>query len=121
GQRELGRAVEEDFHRTWGAIASPRRLQRESAVGGGVFREPFLLDAALDAVAGDGVEAVDEEHAVEMVDLVLEYARAQAAGGDSHRASLEVVRLELHPLGARDVGEDPGQREAALLGRHGAA
>src|SRR5262249_18020812 len=55
-----------------GHFGAPHHLECERAVGGGAFREAFLLDPALDAVAGDRVETVDEQHAVEVVDLVLE-------------------------------------------------
>jgi len=52
-----------------------RALEREG-VAGGVVAETFLLDLPLDAIAQHRVDAVDEEDAVEMIDLVLQHARA---------------------------------------------
>ena len=87
-------------------------------MGGGVFREPFLLDAALDAVARDGIEAVDEEDAIEVIDLVLEHAGQQAPAVKLHGMAIDVLGLDVHPLRARDLGEDPGNRKTALFRRH---
>ena len=48
-------------------------------------------------------------------------ARREPARADGDRLALEILRLELHPLGARHGREDPGQREAAFFGRDLAA
>ena len=48
-------------------------------MAGSVLAETVLLDLPLDAVARHRVDAVDEEDAVEVVDLVLQDPRAQAA------------------------------------------
>jgi hypothetical protein len=66
GQRELRGAVEEEL----------QLLQRERAVGAGVFGESILADTTLDLVARDGVQPVDEQDALEVIHLVLEDAGA---------------------------------------------
>jgi len=90
-------------------------------VVGGVLAETFLLDPPLDAVAGHRVEAVDEEDPVEVVQLVLEHARAQPPRVDGHRLAVGVPGLDLHPRRACDRREDARDRETALLGRRLAA
>jgi hypothetical protein len=51
-------------------------------VGGSVLAETFLLIFRLMPIAHHRVDAIDEEHAVEMVDLVLQDPRAQPARVD---------------------------------------
>src|SRR2546426_12733466 len=95
-------------------------LTREG-VAGCVLAETVLLDLPLDAVARHGVDAIDEEDAVEVVDLVLQDARAQATRVERQRPAVHVLRLDLHPRGARDRGERPRDRQASLLARRLAA
>src|SRR3989441_6171651 len=96
-------------------VPSKRTLKREGVVGG-VLAETFLLDPPLDAVAGHGVEAVNEEDPVEVVQLVLEEACAQPARLDRDGRTVGVVGLDPHPRRARDRREDARDREAPFLG-----
>ena len=52
--------------------------EREGVVAAPLGREPFLLDFLLDPVPGDGRQPIDEEHAVEVVELVLDDLRLQS-------------------------------------------
>src|SRR5687768_4298383 len=60
-------------------------------------------------------EVVDEELAVQMIDLVLKAPREQFVGIDLDRLSLTVLRLDDDAHRALDVGIDVWNREAALF------
>src|SRR3954469_20154450 len=63
--------------------------------------------------------AVEDQDAVEMVDLVLDDARLQARGLDRDRLTVLVVRTDADVDRALDVDDHAGQRETALLHRLG--
>src|SRR2546425_1439302 len=58
---------------------------------------------------------IEEQHAVEMVDLVLDGARLVPGDGDAIRAAVAVERLELDLARTLHVAEDLGNGEAAFL------
>src|SRR5262245_5704114 len=60
-------------------------------------------------------DAVDEEDAVEVVDLVLEAHRLEPLGLDLERVAVEIGRAQAHALGALDVGLEVRNREAAFV------
>lgn len=79
---------------------------------------PFLHEAgelALDTDFRHRVHAVDEENAVEVVDLVLEGARQKAVGFHGAGVAVEVQVGDLDGAGAADVTAQTGEGEAALL------
>src|SRR5512140_2542549 len=53
------------------------------------------LQARLEELPLDGAQAVDEEDAVEMVELVLDRAREETLGGEREGAAVLVLRLHL--------------------------
>ena len=83
-----------------------------------VLGQAVLLDLALDPIAGDRVQAIDEEDAVEVIQLVLEDAGQEAAALERDGAPVEITGLHAHPGGARHGSENAGDGEASLLGRH---
>jgi predicted O-linked N-acetylglucosamine transferase (SPINDLY family) len=60
-------------------------------------------------------DAIDEELAVEVVDLVLEADGLEAFGANRDLVALEIARAQQHALGALDLGLEIGDGEAALL------
>lgn len=73
---------------------------------------PLLHQAgefALDADFGDGVEAVDEEDAVEVVDLMLEGAGEEAVGFHGDGFAVEVGVGDFDLAGAADVAAEAGK------------
>ena len=60
--------------------------------------------------------AVEDQHAVEVVDLVLEHARLEPEASISDRLAARVEAADPHVQRALDVDRDAGQAEAALLG-----
>src|SRR5262249_58348842 len=90
-------------------------------VAGGVLAETLFLDLPLDTVARYRIDAVDEEDAVEVVDLVLQDARAEPRGAEGQRPSVRVLRLDLHPRRARDRREHARDRQTPFLARRLAA
>ena len=77
-----------------------------------------LAQGAQGALALRPRGAVEDQHPVEVVDLVLEDARLKAGGLDPHRLAVGVETAEAGVKGALDVHRDPGQAQAALLGDH---
>ena len=75
-------------------------------------REPFLLDALLHAVARHRREAVDEEHAVEVIDLVLDDLGLEALRFERDGLAVAVERRHADPLAALHVAEESRQRQA---------
>src|SRR5882672_7529154 len=74
-----------------------------------------LLHAALVEIALQAADAVDEELAVEMVDLVLQRHRKQALGLDPHFLLVRRVGAEQNARRAVDLGREVDDREAALF------
>src|SRR5215510_11730737 len=65
------------------------RSERERVVSC-ALRQAFLLDPLLDPITGHGREPVDEEHAVEMVDLVLDDLGTKALCLEGNRRPVAV-------------------------------
>src|SRR5229473_6006948 len=102
------------------AVSRLARLERECSRGT-LLGEAVLLDLLLDAVARHGREVVDEEHAVQVIHLVLDDAREETLGLEVYGLAVLVRGLDGDPLAALDVPEDAGQRETSLLVDHGSA
>src|SRR5712691_4964897 len=103
----------------------PKKTTRTLQLAGRLGRH--LLDESLLSLArllpfGDeeaalyGAEVVEEEDAVEVVDLVLDGAGLVAAHFGAVGAAVPVRRLDHNPLRPFDVAEDFRDREAAFLG-----
>src|SRR6266852_5739259 len=107
--------------RAFGSSAVSRlALQRECSRGT-LLGEAVLLDLLRDAVARHGREVVDEEHAIQVIHLVLDDAREETLGLEVYGLAVLVRGLDGDPLAALDVPEDAGQRETSLLVDHGSA
>src|SRR6187200_295270 len=89
--------------------------EREGAVAAPLGREPFLLDFLLDPVPGDGRQPIDEEHPVEVVELVLDDLRLQSLRVEGDRLAFPVEPLDAQRLAALDLGEDTGQGQAPFF------
>lgn len=79
---------------------------------------PLLHQAgelALDADFGDGVEAVDEEDAVEVIDLVLESAGEEAVGFHGDGFTVEVGVGDFDLAGSAYIAAEAGEAEAAFF------
>ena len=74
-----------------------------------------LLDLADDEIALQAAQAVDEENAVEMIDLVLHGAGQQLFAFDLNGISVYVLRANLDPCGAADLLANLGQAQAAFF------
>ena len=61
--------------------------------------------------------AVEDQDAVEVVDLVLDHARLEPGRLDDERRPVLVLRAHAHVDRALDLDADAGQRQAALLQR----
>src|SRR5437763_3850633 len=64
-----------------------------------------------------GLEPLQEEDAVEVVDLVLEHAGEKLVGVDLLVVPVDVDALEVHLLGTADVPPELGHRQAPLVVR----
>ena len=93
--------------RAWRSPARPPRSRFGAALG-----LAQLAQGSLALVAGG---AVQDQHAVEVVDLVLDHARLEAGGLDQAVLALLVARRARARGRALDVDGDAGDREAALL------
>ena len=69
-----------------------------------------------------GLDAVEDEHAVEVVDLVLDHAGEEVVALEDDLVAVEVEAAHGHEVGAHDLEAEPGHREAPfavdLLARH---
>src|SRR3954463_6728562 len=72
-----------------------------------------LAQAAHGRLAVVGRQPVEHEHAVEVVDLVLDDAGLAALGVDHEARAVLVAGDDAHARGARDLDPDAGQAEAA--------
>src|SRR5215831_13102420 len=104
---------------------TPRRdlsragLKREGVAARRLY-EALFLDALLDAIASDGRQTVDEQHAVQVIDLVLNHLGSQPLRLERNRPSCLVLGRYTDPLAPLDVGEDARQGETTLLLADGA-
>src|SRR4026207_1656212 len=82
--------------------------EREGVVAAPLGREPFLLDFLLDPVPGDGRQPIDEEHPVEVVELVLDDLRLQSLRFEGDRLAFPAEPPDAQRPAALDPGEGPG-------------
>lgn len=61
------------------------------------------------------VETIDEQHTIQMVELVLVEARQQFVGLDADLVAIEVQATEVHHLGSHDVPGEAGHRQAPFF------
>src|SRR3546814_5989272 len=73
-----------------------------------------ISDWSSDVCSSD-LQVVDEQLAVEMIDLVMDAGRQQVVDLEHERLAVAVQRLDLDAVGAGNVGEDAGDRQAAFL------
>src|SRR5215472_12176570 len=74
-----------------------------------------LANAPLHEVALQGAQVVDEEHTVQMIDLVLHRARQQIVALGLEEFAVHVLRAHLHARRALDLFADLRKAEAAFL------
>src|SRR5262245_45646512 len=67
--------------------------------------ETLPLDLPLEAVTRDLVETVDEQDAIQVIDLVLEHAGQEPRRAPPERRSGAVHRFDHDPLGPADIRE----------------
>src|SRR5215471_4517274 len=79
----------------------------------GLFRG--LLELLQYHVALELGDMVDEQHTIDVINLVLQAGRQQAIGLDLLRLEVEVEKLDLHRLRPLDLLVVFGDRQAALL------
>ena len=97
----------------------PQRARPNSGCGltlttGGGVGPLGLPDRLERGLLGLGVEPVDEQHAVEVVGLVLDAAGEQVAALDRDRVAVDVLAVRDDVLLAHAVEGEVGQRQAAL-------
>ena len=100
--RHLGRAEEDE----------PQGVS-PVAVAAGEAEGP-LAQGPHGLLALDRVEALQQQDAVEVVDLVLEHAAHQLVALDRERLAVEVEAGEEDPVGPHDRPVEVGHRQAAL-------
>ena len=105
-----GAAAEEDRH---GRPASSPRARRVAASAASAPSVSPQRARPRDQL-GVGPQAVDVQLALEVVELVLHGPRQEARADDADLAAMAVLGLDHGPLGARAIGEEAGDREAAL-------
>src|ERR1700756_1174311 len=79
---------------------------------------PQLFDFALDEVALQHAQMLQEENSVQMVDFMAERPRQQVFTANLERLALQVLRAHSHKLRADDVPPKTRNREAALFLAH---
>src|ERR1043166_511659 len=103
----------------------PKKTMRIRSLGAGGLRPQglghrfaavFLPEARREQLAFQSAEVVEEEDAVEVVDLVLDRAGEQSARLPAVAQPVAAGRLEDDSLGALHFAVEIGNREAALLG-----
>src|SRR5207244_13094504 len=97
--------------------AAPARRRRTRSSRGRRFssRVWLLAQGAHRLLALVARGAVEDEHAVQVVDLVLDDARLQPAGLDLDRLAVLVARAAADVDRALHVDDHAGQRQAPLL------
>ena len=88
-----------------------RARRRRRAAGHRLAHRPHGLLALIAA------RPVEDEDAVEVVDLVLDHARLEPGRLDRQRRAVLVAGAHAHVHGPLDLDPDAGQRQAALLER----
>ena len=76
---------------------------------------PELLDFALDQVALQHAQMLDEENAVEVIDFMAEGAGQEVFSTDFKGFALGVLRFDGYKLWAEDVPAETGDGEAAFF------
>src|SRR5229473_3107033 len=74
-----------------------------------------LLDFALDEVALEHAEMLNEENSIQVIDLVAESARQEIFTANFKLLALRILRAHRDELRANDVAAEAGNREAAFL------
>src|SRR5262245_57388137 len=74
-----------------------------------------LLDPANDEILLQPAQAIDEDGALEVIDLVLKAAREQARGLDDLLLTVTIEPFEDRARWTRDRRVEPGHAEAAFL------
>ncbi|OMP13744.1 class I and II aminotransferase [Corchorus olitorius] len=96
----------------------------ERASGGRRRRRPpgrsglvalLLFELLLDAIALERRQVVDEQLAVEVIDLVLDAHRQQAVAFQLEGLAVAIQGLDPDPLGTADLFVEAGNRQAAFL------
>src|ERR1043166_6545282 len=95
------------------AAFQPGRFNEAGALLGRSAPLLQFLEAALDHVASDGREAVEEEEAVAVVGLVQEAAGGEALGLSLVNFPARVLRAQAHARGAPERRVNLADREAA--------
>ena len=85
------------------------------AVAGGDAAVGYVLELFAYHLLADGGDVVGEEVAVQMAQLVLDHAAAEAVEGLGDFFEVFVVVFDCHGFGAADVGVDAGDAQAALV------
>ena len=115
----LGRAEEDqrgwagEGDRGQAGCFSASRAGGEGRSGSGSARA-HLAQGPLGLLALVLVEVLEQQHAVEVVELVLEQPGLELVGLDLDLVAVEVVAGEQHLLGAHDLPAQAGHRQAAL-------
>src|SRR3990170_1984651 len=89
------------------------RLGLPVPVGGGVEAVPFLPEAEWIRTAG----SIHREHAIQVVDFVLEQFGPVAGELDLVRSALEVLVADPNVMGPLDPDQEIGKREAVVPDR----
>src|SRR4029078_8435954 len=88
-----------------GVLPSPRSLDAH----------PLLAQLAPRLFAVRAVEAIEHQHAVEVVDLVQEHPPEELVALDDDLVTVEVEALHRHDLGAHDLEGQAGKGETPLF------
>ena len=76
-----------------------------------------LLDLAFDDVSLQGAQMIQEENAVQVIDLVEQRTRKQFFASNLNRLAVRILRLDRDLIRARDRFAKTGNAEAALFAR----
>src|SRR5579859_1527583 len=93
----------------------PQKRRRSGATSSPLALFFQFFDFALDEVALEHAEMLDEENAVEVVDFMAEGAGEQIFAADLEGLALGVLRFYGDELRSNDVATKPGNREAAFF------
>ena len=106
GDREIRGAEEDRAHSGWLGVRVLVVLGAR-AVGGALAQGPQRLLALV------AIRAIQDQDAVEVVDLVLEHPRLEAGRLDHQRLAAHVAATDAGVEGSLDVDADPGKAQAS--------
>jgi len=75
-----------------------------------------LVQGGFERFADFRLHPVDEKDSLQVIDLMLDGAGEEPAGGEAHFFSLKVEEIHLDPEAAADSAGQPWKTEAALVG-----